>query len=894
MLLNSTGLPNTPIKHYGYTSKFTTETQHDGIAILVKSTLNKTFITHPWRSKHFMAVLIHTEHGPIHIATTYTRPNTAIPYADLNTLFNFNTPTFILADFNASHTNFNHPHCDPHGRQLNTIHNLKNLRFLGPDFYTFYASTHQGTRRGRPDLVLANRQTLQFHHHLSPGPLTGSDHTPIILRISTNPIFIPSPPRPDYKNTDWTSFKNTLEQHPFRRGFGGLPFGVLDDCAEDLQNTIKNTLTTFTPFKTYNIYTTFTPSIRSQRLLTCYQNRFRLNKDRFHTIEWDLNILKRHIINSLQTDHNHHWHNIIKNTETFRCTSPATFWRKIHKLQGTNKEEFEYLNINNIKVKDPNQVAEAFRDHWERIFTPHPITPIPNIQQHIHNIEQQITLEHNNISHDNIIRLENLNPADPLTAPFEVDEVKRALQAVKKRAPGPDGNTHLALRALPPSTIEVITSLFNASLACGYMPKTFKIANLRLIPKPSTNKTNPSNYRPISLLSHLGKLLERLINFRLRLHLDFHDIIPSHQFGYRQYSSTEDALNCLLTYIQANRTARRKTLLVTTDVTKAFDTVWHSGLKHKILNDFHLPPPIIKFLCNFLTDRQCRVRHMTATSNFFSPSAGVPQGSVLAPTLFIMYTHDIPMTIHPDSLLISYADDLTILTRGLQTDTLTNRMQRELNNITSWQRKWRIQTNPNKSKALFFNIKSDKPRQLFISNNPQHLAGVPIQKKNSVVVLGLNIDSKFTFHQHTTSKEKLARNTLSNLSRFRTAYPKTKKHLYLALIFPILTYCPLALTLTAKSNRLAFQRVQSIAIKFINNTRWDEFITNEDLHYLIKRPPLNIVHHNKLIKQINKFSLIKPELLEFFQRIATCRFNRQGITTLHIENYPDNIEPLYK
>lgn len=894
LLLNSTGTPSTPIKYFGYTTKYTLESQHDGIAILVKSTLRHEFITHPWRHKHFLAIKLHTQHGPIHIATTYIRPRTFIPYADINTLFNYNTPTFILADFNAAHTNFNHPQCNPHGNQLNTICTLKNLRFLGPDFYTTYKTTQHGTGRGRPDLVLANRQTLQFHHHLSPGPLIGSDHLPVILRISTNPIYIPCPPKPDYKRTDWNSFKTSIAQHAFRLNFGGLPFHIIDDSTEELQNTISNTVNLYTPVITHKTHKTFTPSIRSQRLITCYRNRFSNNKLQLHRIQWDLNILRHHIINSLQQDHNVHWHHLIKQTEIYRCNAPSTFWHKIHKLQGTNKEDFDYLNVNNRKITEPAQVTEAFRAHWERTFNPHPITPLPIIQNHIQQVEHHIQTEFNNTQHDAIIRLDNLNPADPLTTPFQADEVKRALQTVKRRAPGPDGITHSALRALPPPTIEAITHLFNASLACGYLPRTFKTADIRLLPKPNKSKTDPSNYRPISLLSLLGKILERLLNTRLRLHLEFHDHIPQHQFGFRQYCSTEDALNCIITYIEANRRARRKTLLVTTDVNKAFDTVWHTGLKFKILTDFNLPPPIIKFLCNYLTDRQCRIKHKTITSNFFTPLAGVPQGSVLAPTLFNMYTHDLPLTSQPDSLLIQYADDITILTRGQYLDTLTNRMQRELNALTLWQRKWRIVTNPLKSSALYFNIKSNKPRQIFLSDTPQHLAGAPIPRKNNTIVLGLNIDSNFTFRQHILSKVAYAKKTLSNLYRFRPAFPKTKRHLFLALVFPILTYCPLAIFLTANTNKTLLQRVQSKALRFINNTRWDEFIRNEDLHLLTKRPPLNIVIHNRINKQITKFPLIRPELLEFLHTIALCRFNRQGITTLHPEYHPDNIDPIYK
>ena len=209
LLLNHIGVipPSRSIKHYGFTTHTTTtHLAHDGVAILVKTHTKHEFMTR-WLSPQFLCIKIHTPRGSILIATTYTRPNTGIPYGDINSLFNHtNIPIYLIADLNAKHTAFNHTRCDQHGRQLHQILTRKRLRFLGPDFPTCF--TGNGT--GRPDLAIANRQSMHLHHHLSPGKLCGSDHIPLILRISTNPIAIPSPPHFSYKHADWDAFRDSL------------------------------------------------------------------------------------------------------------------------------------------------------------------------------------------------------------------------------------------------------------------------------------------------------------------------------------------------------------------------------------------------------------------------------------------------------------------------------------------------------------------------------------------------------------------------------------------------------------------------------------------------------------------------------------------------------------
>ena len=461
---------------------------------------------------------------------------------------------------------------------------------------------------------------------------------------------------------------------------------------------------------------------------------------------------------------------------------------------------------------------------------------------------------HQNSEHTvphNTIHIRRLNPQHHLTTPFEEEDVSWLLKHTPKRAPGPTGITWPMVKNFPPEIITSLTKIFNASLASGYFPKAFKISNIRLIPKPGKNPHSPENYRPISLLEILGKTFERLINQRLRLHLESHELLAPRQFGFRSGASTEDALNSIVAYLNSN-SRYFKTALVTKDVKKAFDTVWHTGLKYKICNNFNLPHLTQRILCSFLEERESRISHQGTLSNSFSPQAGVPQGSVLSPSLYNMYTADLPPPAHNDSLTIQYADDVTQLARARTLDHLTDKIQREITATSLWELKWRILSHPEKSKVTYFNIKSNQPRQISLYQDFPNPVPIPISYYNTV--LGLNIDKHLRFNIHINQKVAIASKALSNLERFRDSSKNTKLHLYKAFILPLLTYCPLALSLSAPTNLLKLQRIQNRAVRFALGAKWFDFRTSESLHEDSGILPINITLYNRTEKHLNTFA----------------------------------------
>ena len=875
ILLNHTGIvpPTHSIRIYGYTTRSSPSTPYDGVAILTKTHLKHEFLT-SWLSPSFLAVKIFTQSQPLLIATAYARPNAGIPYADINRLFNnTNLPVYLIGDLNATHTDFHHTVNNAHGNQLHPITTLKRLRFLGPDFPTCF--TARGA--GRPDLALTNRSSLHLHHHLSPGQLCGSDHIPVILRISTNPIAIPSTPFFSYAKANWEAFGAALEGTHTQMPLENRHHTTLDTFLDTIQTDILRAANDHIPKSHHKIYRDFRPSIRTQRLLTCYQHRFNRNRHQHTRIQRDLNTLRQHILNSLQTDHNNHWTRLINNTETHRGTNPHFFWKQINRFRGTTTTPFEYLNINNTKITDPPAVTEAFKEHWEQVFHPHPPPPHPPSTTHINAVTDHMHQTQQQTQPLDLIDTNTLNAEHLLTTPFEEEDVKRLLQRTRRRAPGASGISWAMARHLPPRIISSLTRVYNACLATGYFPLAFKSATTILIPKPGKDPHLPGNYRPISLLELIGKTFEKLINARLRLHLDGGNFLSYKQFGFRQFHSTEDALNVITAYLRTN-TPHFKSALVTKDVKQAFDTVWHTGLKYKICTKFDLPPLTQRLLCNFLTDRRMRIRHQRCFSDLFTPLAGVPQGSSLSPTLFNMYTSDLPDPSHPESLTIQYADDVTQLTRARQLDTLTNRLQTELTATSLWELKWRIQAHPDKTKVTYFNIKSDTPRHLYLYPFLPNPAPIPHSRTNTV--LGLVVDKDLRFHFHARGKVAQARLTQSSLYRFRDSHPKTKLHLYKALVLPLLTYCPLALSLTARTHQLSLQIIQNKALRFALDVKWFEFKSNQSLHEEAKILPINMVLHHRILKRLRHFRMVHIHHHDFIANLPPHRRGARPINLL--------------
>ena len=223
---------------------------------------------------------------------------------------------------------------------------------------------------------------------------------------------------------------------------------------------------------------------------------------------------------------------------------------------------------------------------------------------------------------------------------------------------------NMALRHADMKTIAALTRLFNAILRLGYFPQAWKEGLVVMLPKARKSPRNPDSYRPITLLSAVSKLFERLIIPLLLLHISPRE----EQHGFRSGHSTTLQVARVVNHTANILNWKESAVAAFLDVSRAFDRVWHPGLLHKLLLA-DTPHHIASILASFLRGRTVRVRVESAYSSSHPIAAGVPQGSSLSTALYSLYTNGIP--VQQDTLLALYADDIALVTKSLSPALLT-------------------------------------------------------------------------------------------------------------------------------------------------------------------------------------------------------------------------------
>ena len=260
------------------------------------------------------------------------------------------------------------------------------------------------------------------------------------------------------------------------------------------------------------------------------------------------------------------------------------------------------------------------------------------------------------------------------------------------------------------------------------------------IPKVGKSPKDHINYSPISLLNIPGKIFEKIINNRLIQHLEINNLQNPRQHGFRKNRGTNTATAILYETIATAIGNKNKVNLVLRDISKAFDKVWHEGLKYKLIQA-NLPNYLIRIISNYLDNRTATIKIGQYVGPRFPLLSGVPQCGCLSPTLFALYTADVPPPSGMNEMII-YADDITqIVQKKGSENYLTRETEREISKINQYENKWKIKTNLDKFQIIPILRKGLK--KVKVDNNTYEFA-------TTGKVLGTVI-SKNGFTSHVTS-----------------------------------------------------------------------------------------------------------------------------------------------
>ena len=391
-----------------------------------------------------------------------------------------------------------------------------------------------------------------------------------------------------------------------------------------------------------------------------------------------------------------------------------------------------------------------------------------------------------------------------------------------KKASGPDGIPPIVLKKCAPELTPILCRLFKLSYSHGIFPDTWKFAHVQPVPKKG-KKTDPSNYRPIALISVLSKVMEKCVNIQLLKFLESSELLSDHQYGFRQSRSTGDILAYVTHLWTTAITNHGEVQAVALDISKAFDQVWHSSLTNK-LPSYGLPLALCRWLSSFLSNRSIAVVADGAVSQPFQINAGVPQGSVLSPTLFLLHINDLlTATSNP---IHSFADDTTLHTAYSSLKPLsateskskkfqkTESLNKDLAKIISWGSRNLVKFNATKTQSCTFSKKRSS------EESPIQMSGQTVSNKNSIHVLGVTISNNITWDDHITSIAKSAAQKLGFLYRSKRYFsPQQLLTLYKSQVRPGLEYCSHVWGSAPKSTLKLLDSVQKRAVRLIGDTK---------------------------------------------------------------------------
>jgi hypothetical protein len=306
------------------------------------------------------------------------------------------------------------------------------------------------------------------------------------------------------------------------------------------------------------------------------------------------------------------------------------------------------------------------------------------------------------------------------------------------------------LKNLPPCAINTMLSLFNDSWRSGECPMDWRTAIIIPILKPRKPAALPASYRPVALTSCVAKVMERLVADRLSYFLESKGLLSPCQAGFRRGRSTEEQLArvCQGVFDGLERRLPERSALCLLDFSRAYDRVWKDALYAK-MDRLGVPPCMIRWIRGFLSDRRARVSWNGTLSSLRVFREGLPQGSVLAPLLWLIYVNDLDEDVawaSPSAGLSLFADDSALLATARSLDSCSDILQPALGAVGRWCRQWKVDLSTGKCCYTTFTL--DPAEANGKKRVTLYIEGSPLKYDPAPTFLGLKLDGHLSSVGH--------------------------------------------------------------------------------------------------------------------------------------------------
>lgn len=724
------------MEHPGYKvyRKDRTDRKGGGVAIVVSNSLSHELLpAFDTKVVEAIGIKITGNQSPINIISAYF-PGSRLTSDKLNNfkldirLLTSVRNSIIGGDFNAKHRSWNCVKANQAGKIMFDESCSKDFIVHFPPTPTFFPPQRCRTSPSTLDLFLING--ISCIRRISALNSLSSDHLPVLIEIdiSTKSNAV-SQKIYCWQHANWTIFKDSLNKDLNISEVSPENLTMthsIDLAITKLDESIKKATSDSVPLKELITKALLFPDNILKLISKRNMIRRQWQRSRCPYLKAELNVTNKSLKSKIFELRNNQWN---KKISGFQKGSKH-FWTAT-KLLTKPKNDIPPIKTtaNKFLLTDQekaNEIAISFEKAHLTTFS----------------YKSDANTEFLVSSSNRFLNF--FKPSDdkiPLPNPSEVFKCIKFTKT--KKSPGIDQILNIQLKHLSKKALIYLTQIYRACFRLSYFPSAWKVANVIAISKPGKDSSNAGNYRPISLLSSLSKIFEKLIANRLNSHIKAKNLLMNQQFGFRQGHSTSHQLLRVTKHIKKEFKKRRSTGMLTFDIEKAFDSVWHNALLYK-LSKQKFPNYVIRLVQSFLKKRSFFVTVGNSKSPAKSIPAGVPQGSVLSPILFNLFITDLGETFETSGSAF-FADDTAIFCSGTNPNKITEKLCKSADQLSKYCLKWKIKLNAAKTQAIFFTKKKSKDK---LPGQTINLNGTPLPWSNNIKYLGLNLDKTLTFKFH--------------------------------------------------------------------------------------------------------------------------------------------------
>ncbi len=809
------------------------------------------------------------------IVSLYCPPNIPLDTTFLANLELSYNHLIICGDLNAKHQSWGY--CNKPNRNgqilnefLNTKSELIMLNSLVPKEPTFFPSQHNKHHSYDVlDFFIASPQIVTNFTNLSYlDPFGNSDHIPLLLVLANLPQNQRSPsikPRYKFNGANWKLFATDLKDRIASKHLNTKPViygsdyrvwtNQIDNFVLEISTCIQEAADATLEITNHDANKSRSHMKPTKESLMLIQNRRKLQRERRRLdmigtdtslIRNQINQLQRRIARNIAKDKRESWR---KFTSKMTHRDMNQLWKKYNSIRkGMNNipspTDYPFLlsdphSLKNKATSD-DEKANLFATHLANVFKDQ---NCPHFNPDFKYAIDQTVLQHIDWFQPETLAVNKNDPqSEPtlpsfeddehiLAQPLRINELTQALKHLKNRSPGPDNIFNIMIKKGPPSLQHSLLRLFNTCLKIGYHPTSWKEGLIKMLPKPDKNPNLPSSYRPITLLNNLGKLMERLITHRIYAYLESKSWFKSTQSGFRRNRSTNDHILRLSECTRQAFNRKNHVVAAFLDIEKAFDSIWINGLRIKLVFQALLPKRVVRWISNYLSDRNFTVDVNGYLSPKISIEAGVPQGSVISPLLYNIFIND-STTNDNYSVFLNYrhfhlmcsnfADDSAFWAESFNPHLAAASVQKAITTNDDFCSRWRIKVNGAKSQAVLFTPsgrankpwKDPKGKKNLVRLNA---SGSEIPVGKSAKFLGVIFDSGLTYRTHIDEILSRCHSRLNLMKCLRGtnwgADADTLVTLYKQSIRPLLEYGSLSFITASNTQLSRLQKVQNHALR---------------------------------------------------------------------------------